>query len=446
MMVSDTSHAPGALTMFRARLAGSPPFSGGPLYYGWVQLFVLSLTELVSWGIVYYAFSVMIVPMGDDLGWTRVEMTGAFSCGTLISGLAGIPMGRWIDRHGARAVMTVGSIAASLLMVAWANVSSLPAFYLIWVGLGVTMAAVLYEPSFVIVATWFRRDRSRALAILTFFGGLASVVFLPLTSWLVGRWGWREALLTLAAILAVLTILPHGIFLRHRPADLGLEPDGMARAAVPDAGEAASQEREESTGWTLREAVRGSSFWWMSASFSLIWGCSIATLIHLIPYLQDQGFSATFAATAAGAIGLLKLPGRLIFAPLSARFSHRVMALAIFLAHALAIAMLAFADSTAMVALFVVLFSAGNGALTLMRATLVANVFGLRAYGGISGAVAMMNQMAMAIGPLAVSLLVAAWGTYTPVFWLLASLVAMSAAGILRVGEPAAPAWASVAS
>jgi len=445
-MSFDTLHTPGAPATFRARHSGSPPFSGGPLYYGWVQLIVLSLTELVSWGIVYYAFSVMIVPMGDDLGWTRVEMTGAFSCGTLVSGLSGIPMGRWIDRHGARAAMTIGSITASLLMVAWSNVSSLQGFYLIWVGLGVTMAAVLYEPSFVVVATWFRRDRARALAILTFFGGLASVVFLPLTSWLVERWGWREALLILAAILAALTILPHGIFLRHRPADLGLEPDGGTTATVSDPGQPASHGNEEPAGWTLHDAVRGSSFWWMSASFSLIWGCSIATLIHLIPYLQDQGFSATFAAAAAAAIGLLKLPGRLIFAPLSARFSHRVMALAIFLAHALAIAMLAFADSTAMVVLFVVLFSVGNGALTLMRATLVANVFGLRAYGGISGAVAMMNQLAMAIGPLAVSLLVVVWGTYTPVFWLLACLVAMSAAGMLRVGEPATPTRASVAS
>lgn len=430
------SDKPGTPKDPRAR--GSPPFSRGPLYYGWVQLFALSLTELVSWGIVYYAFSVLIVPMGDDLGWTRVEMTGAFSCGTLISGLAGVPMGRWVDRHGARAVMTIGSIAASLLMVAWANVPNLPVFYLIWIGFGVTMAAVLYEPSFVVVATWFQRDRARALAILTFFGGLASVVFLPLTSWLVERWGWREALLVLAGVLAVLTILPHGIFLRHRPADLGLEPDGRPAEAIPDAGAAASAMNGQPVGASLHDAVRGSSFWWMSGSFSLIWGCSIATLIHLIPYLQDQGFSATFAATAAGAIGLLKLPGRLVFAPLSTRFSHQVMALAIFLAHALAIAVLAFADSTAMVALFVVLFSAGNGALTLMRATLVANVFGLRAYGGISGVLAMMNQTAMALGPIAVSLLVRAWGTYTPVFCLLAALVVISAAGILQVrGMPA---------
>ncbi len=430
----------------RTRVRGAPPFSGSRLYYGWVQLLVLSITELVSWGIVYYAFSVLIVPMGNDLGWTRVEMTGAFSCGTLISGLAGVPVGRWVDRHGARAVMTIGSIAASLLMVAWANVTSLPVFYLIWIGLGVTMAAVLYEPSFVVVTTWFRRDRARALAILTFFGGLASVVFLPLTSWLVERWGWREALLILAAILAILTIAPHGIFLRHRPADLGLEPDGQQVELSADGGATVPPGNGEPVGSTLHDAVRGSAFWWMSLSFSLIWGCSIATLIHLIPYLQDRGFSATFAATAAGAIGLLKLPGRLIFAPLSTRISQQAMALAVFLPHAAAIAMLAIADSRAMVLVFVVLFSVGNGTLTLMRATLVADVFGLRAYGGISGVVAMMNQAAMALGPIAVSLLVAIWGTYTPVFWLLSALVVASAAGILRVRDaPAADRTVAVA-
>jgi MFS family permease len=164
----------------------------------------------------------------------------------------------------------------------------------------------------------------------------------------------------------------------------------------------------------------------------------VAVQIHLIPYLQDQGYSPAFAATAAGAIGLLKLPGRVIFAPLADRFGHRVVALSIFLLHAGAIAVLAMAGSAAGVYLFVVLFSAGNGALTLMRASLVADVFGIRAYGSISGSMAFVSQAAMAAGPLIVSLLVAAWGGYTPVYWVLALVVGLSTLGIARVKGPAA--------
>lgn len=424
-----------------------PPLSGGRLYYGWIQVWLLSFTELVSWGILYYAFSVLIVPMGDDLGWTRVQMTAAFSVGGLVSGLFGIPVGRWVDRHGARALMTAGSIGATIMVLAWSMVQSLPVFFLIWAGIGLAMSAVLYEPAFVVVATWFRRDRTRALAVLTFTGGLASVVFLPLTNWLVEEFGWRDALAILAIILAVTTVIPHALFVRHAPSGLDLAPDGAERIEVlPEAPAASPADRPpamlaEDT--TLGRALRMPSFWWMAASFATIWGCGVAVQIHFIPYLLDQGYSPAFAASAAGAIGLLKLPGRVIFAPLAMRFGHRLVALSIFLLHAAAIGVLAAADSRLGIFAFVGLFSAGNGALTLMRASLVGDVFGLSAYGSISGALAFSTQAAMAAGPLVVSLLVVAWGGYTPVFWVLAVVVGLSALGIARVREAvrdAAPA------
>lgn len=179
--------------------------------------------------------------------------------------------------------------------------------------------------------------------------------------------------------------------------------------------------------------MRARQFWWIATSFAVIWGCAVAVQIHLIPYLQDEGFSPAFAATAAGAIGLLKLPGRIMFAPLADRFGHRPLSIAVFVLHATAIGVLAVADTAAGVYVFVALFSAGNGALTLMRASLVADVFGLQAYGAISGTMAFVSQAAMAAGPLIVSLLVVAWGGYVPVYWALAVVVALSAAGIAQV-------------
>src|SRR5215217_3512546 len=92
------------------------------LYYGWVLLLTLAFTELTSWGILYYGFSVFVTPMGSDLGWTRAELTGAFSLALLCSGVAGVWMGRWVDRHGPRWLMTAGSCAAALLVLAWAGV------------------------------------------------------------------------------------------------------------------------------------------------------------------------------------------------------------------------------------------------------------------------------------------------------------------------------------
>jgi MFS family permease len=196
-------------------------------YYGWVLVLTLAVTETTSFGVLYYAFTVFVTPMREELGWSTAVLTGAFSLSQLLNGLAGVPAGRWLDRHGPRLLMTVGSCVAMLLVLAWSRVDSLVAFYAIWAAIGVTGAAVLYEPAFVVVANWFVKQRSRALTVLTFIAGFASVIYIPLAGWLVEAQGWRTALVTLALILGIGTIPLHALVLRRRPADIGLLPDGV---------------------------------------------------------------------------------------------------------------------------------------------------------------------------------------------------------------------------
>src|SRR5207244_10272679 len=196
------------------------------MYYGWVLMVTLGVTETVSWGILYYAFAVYLSPMETELGWSRGDMTGAFSLGLLLAGLAAIPIGRWLDRHGPRPVMSLGSVAASLLVLAWSQTRDLQQLYLIWAAIGLSMAATLYDPAFATATRWFERDRVRALTVITLMAGFASTIFIPLASWLVQVQGWRTSLVTLAVILAVGTIAPHALVLRRRPEDLGLIADG----------------------------------------------------------------------------------------------------------------------------------------------------------------------------------------------------------------------------
>src|SRR5690606_6972779 len=125
------------------------------LYYGWVIVSVLSITQLTSWGILYYAFSVISPFMQAELGWSQVEVTGAFSLAMFLNGLMALPVGRWVDARGTRALMSVGSCFAVLLLLAWARVESLVAFYLVWAGIGLIMACVFYEPAFAVIAVWF---------------------------------------------------------------------------------------------------------------------------------------------------------------------------------------------------------------------------------------------------------------------------------------------------
>src|SRR4051812_43447846 len=114
-------------------------------YYGWWIVAALAVTAPFSWGVQYSAFSVFLLPIEDRLGWSRSQMTGAFSLSLLVSGLAAIPIGRWLDRNGPRALMTAGSVTACLLVLALSQVTHLWQFYLVWIGLGLTMAATFYE-------------------------------------------------------------------------------------------------------------------------------------------------------------------------------------------------------------------------------------------------------------------------------------------------------------
>ncbi len=407
------------------------------LYYGWVLVLTLSLTETVSWGVLYYAFAVFLTPMQDDLGWSRATLTGGYSLALLISGVAALPAGRWLDRHGPRALMTAGSCAAALLVVAWAAVDSVAAYYLVWAGIGLAMAATLYEPAFVVVATWFRRGRGRALTILTFVAGFASVIFIPLAAWLVGARGWRGALLTLAAILAATTIPLHAALLRRRPEDLGLLPDGGAAAPV-ERPDAAPAERSVPT----REALHGAPFRWLALAFCGAMLAAVAITVHLIPYLIDRGFSPRFAATATGLIGAFALPGRLIFTPLGSVLPRRLVTAAIFLLQTVAFLVLLRAESAAAVLAFVVLFGAGFGAITPARAALVADFYGPANYGSISSVLALCLTAARALAPVGAGLLVTALGSYRPVLWGLVAVSALATVAIALADGDGARAWA----
>jgi len=419
------------------------------------MLLALAFTQVTSWGILYYGFSVFLKPIGSDLHWSRAAMTGAFSLALATSGVAGLFVGRWLDRHGPRLLMTVGSCAAALLLLALSVVRNIALFYLIWAAIGVAMAAIFYEPAFAAIATWFVRYRSRALTIITFVGGFASVIYIPLITWLVRTQGWRAAFAILAFVLAVATIPLHALVLRRRPQDLGLVPDGgpihNQQSAVdskenpqsssrPCCPEGARTRRPQSSEKSVRarDAIRSASFRWLTGAFFLAFLANVAVTVHLIPYLTDHGFSAGFAATAAGLIGTLALPGRLIFTPLGGRIPRRYVAAGIFLFQTVGLIFLVTMRSSAGVILFVVLFGIGFGAITPARAALVAEMYGPLEYGSISGVLALFVTGARAVAPVSVGLLYTVFGRYEPVFWMLIviSTLAMGAVLLIERGIP----------
>ena len=373
------------------------------------MLIALGITQIVSWGSIYYGFALLLEPLQRDLGAGKEAVAGAFSIALLASGLVSIRIGRTIDRLGGRGVMTLGSLAAAVLLAALARVESLPALYAVWAGLGVAMAATLYEPAFAVIAQVFAIGYRRALTVLTLFGGFASTVFWPLTTWLIEHFGWRDATLWLALINLAVCVPLHGWLL--------------PRAGVPrTAGETTTTGRAPARPWRERR------FQALALAFLIHYVVVSAVAAHLIALLLARGLAPAVAAGIGALIGPMQVAGRIVEFSAS-RWVHagQVGRIASILLPASLLALWLADGSIAMLALFAVLYGAGNGAMTVVRGALPAELYGREHYGAITGALAMPGLLARAVGPSAAALLWTALGGYDRVTLVLTIVAATGA-------------------
>ncbi|HVJ55059.1 MAG TPA: MFS transporter [Aliidongia sp.] len=369
---------------------------------GWPLVWALALVQLISWGSIYYSFSLFTVAMEQELGWSRSTIEGALSFGLLIAGLGAYPVGAWIDRHGGRGVMTAGSIVGTLSLAAWSRVESVAGFYLIWAGLGLAMAATLYEPVFAVLVRRFPISYRRRIMALTLIGGFASTVFMPLTQLCIGRFGWRDATLGLALCNLALAVPIHGLTLRR---------ETTRTAPVESAAQAANRT-------ALRRALRHPVFWGLAVAFTAYYAAFTAITFHLIPLLIDRGVSMTTAIAAVALIGPAQVAGRigmLVFGRRLSTVAAGQAAMTLFPASLLPL--LAFPGSTPGLFLFALTYGGANGIVTIVRGTALPDLLGRQAYGAISGALTVPANLAKAAAPFGAALIWSGFGDYRAVLW-----------------------------
>jgi MFS family permease len=343
---------------------------------------VLSITETISWGIVDYAFAVFLPTISDDLGTSETAVAAALALAVATSAVVGLPVGRYLDRRGPRSLMTAGSVAAVLLLAAWSRVDALWLLYLVWVGLGVAMAAILYEPAFVVLAKWVpdSRGRRRAMTTVTLAAALASFIFVPLAQALLDDHGWRTAVLILAAILAV-TVPLHLLLPRGRPP--------------------ATDDPRPATPGLVREILRRIDFRRMTAGYFLASFAGIAPLVLMIPLLVDRGYSSGFAAFAVGTIGAAQIPGRVVFSLSERWVAPQTLTPVVFSLVAAGLLVVLVAPTAGLVLVGTVVLGIGNGMATLSRATVLADRFGTAVYGTVASVTAATTTGARALAPVA---------------------------------------------
>lgn len=300
------------------------------------------------------------------------------------------------------------------------------AFYLIWIGLGASAAAVLYDPAFTVIAQWFHQRRGTALAIVTFAAGFASTIFLPLSDVLLRTYGWRTAVLLLGIFLAVMTIPLHALMLRRHPHALGLLPDGLDKYVA--------DKRSVPRDVPFRTAVRGRVFWLLTLSFALASLAAAAIRVHFITFLIGSGIDSSTAAFATGAIGIMQVAGRVIFAPLERRWLSTVIVIGVFALQAAAMAILLLGQAPLLIALFIIVFGAAQGATTLARPSILAELYGSSHYGRIASVMALFLTLANTSAPLGASLIFDHRGSYQLVLWIVV-ILAMAASSVAFIAK-----------
>lgn len=384
----------------------------------------LSVAQLISWGSIYYGFSLFILPMERELGWSRNAMNGALSLGLLVAGLCAYPVGRWIDLHGGRLVMSLGSLLAALLFFAWSQATSLPMLFAVWVGLGVAMGATLYDPVFAVITRRYPASFRTKIIALTLVGGFASTVFIPLTQYIVDEVGWRSALLLLGLVNLLICLPIHFQVLRE-PAAKGaadaLAPQNAATTATGMHIDRKAQEapsRDAVSRDAVSKAVRHPTFWALLVCFTCYYATFAAMTFHLVPLLVERHVATGLIVMLMASIGPAQVLARIILLSLGARLHTARAGQIVVVTFSVSIAMLMmFPASTPMLLLAILLYGGANGMLTIIRGTAVPDLLWREAYGAINGLIAFPSNMAKAVGPLGAALIWSATGNYRALLW-----------------------------
>jgi MFS family permease len=382
-------------------------------------LAVLCVTEVTSWGVLYYAFPVLSGRIAEGTGWSPPGLAAAFSGALVVSGVAGIGVGRWIDRHGPRWVMTVGSVVAALALVGVATASTLVWFTVSWLLVGVAMSAVLYPPAFAALTRWAGPRRVEALTVLTVAGGLASTTFAPVTAALAGWVDWRGVFLVLALVLAVVTVPAHAIGLRDPWPPL---PEPAVEPAVPPVAVATSR-----------------PFVLLALAFALTSCASYAVVVNLVPLLTDRGIGLSIAALTLGLGGAGQVAGRLVYPRLHARLQVRARTVTVMAGVAACTALVAVVGNAAGLLAAVVAGGVVRGMVTLLHATAVSERWGIGHYGRLTGKLSAPVMVSAALAPWLGSILAATLGSYSAMAWVMAAggvLAAVLAAGSVPSTRP----------
>jgi MFS family permease len=391
-----------------------------PFFYGWVIVVIVVLAGVLAAGVSNITMAVVLKPISDDLGWSRSLTAAAITMGALFGGVLSPLFGPLADRLGPRLLLPAGGALVGSLSIG-VSLSTEPwQFYATFVpARALTEFLLCGMIAFTAVANWFYIKRPRVMGLVAMATPLGSAALSLVYQFFVTNYGWRSAFLALGITLWLLVVIPGLIFLRRRPEDLGLLPDGAAQ--LPLLGRSANNVTVDRSGdaeynWRRADAARSATLWFLVAGAFLSAIGTGGVAFHMAAYMTDGTLDPTVAASVVSVMALSGAFGNGLWGALAERFHPRRLNVATMLVAAASVALLLQVRSALTAYLFALLFGLNARGAGVLMQVLIASYFGRRSFGAISSILDPFHKGGLGLGALFAGLAFDYTGDYQAIF------------------------------
>lgn len=371
----------------------------------------LAIAQTAIWASIFYIFPALLPTWERNTDWTKTELTGAFTLALLVAALTSPLAGRLIDRGFGRELMLVGTLLGIASLLVLSQVQTLLQFYAVWLVLGLSMSASLYEPCFANLIRHLTDKAKPTITRITLLAGLAGTVAFPTAHWLTSIMDWQQAVMVFAAGVT-LTTLP-------------LTAIGLTRLQKQfPVSKPPATERKNRPPYS---AV----FWYLAVAFLIISFVHGMIITHLLPLLAERSVPVASAVFIASCIGPMQVFGRLVMVATERHVSTQLTNMACFLGMAIGVTALTFAGSSLwMIGVFVLVHGSAYGVNSIVRPVLTREVLGNKNFGEISGRIGGLSILGTAIAPFTGSLIWQAAG-YSAML-ILSIILLLAGIGLLQ--------------
>jgi len=393
-----------------------------PCRRGWIVLAATFITQILIYG-VWYGYSVFLVSLLREFGWSRSLLSGAFSTFVMVHGLLGPVIGWLLRWFGPQRLIMTGAVLMGFAMFLMAETTQ---WWHLYVAFGIIAAFAMslagWIPSVVLVGGWFPDRYGTAIGIMGSGIGVSIFALVPLAQMLIGTFGWRWAYRILG-LTVVAWVLPATLCLVRDPPPGDQLTVGSASLGYAERGGSASGY------WTLASAVRTWQFWGVAGVFFTGNFVTQMLLIHQVAYLVDHGVPVMTAAAIGGAVGLVSIAGKIGWGMLSDRTSRPLAYSLAFACVALSVGGLVLAGwypTSYLPYLYAVLIGIGYAAMAPVPPALTNDMFAGPGFSMIFSTLYTVGGLGLAAGTWSAGWIFDASGSYAGALWLGLVMAALS--------------------